>query len=59
MQHPDETLVSICMKHLKHLKHMLTTYMYMQHLDLLLQYIDKTLATFSLGAYKIIFRAHL
>jgi hypothetical protein len=34
------------MKHLKHLKYMLATCMYMQYLDLLLQHPNKTLATY-------------
>ena len=46
MQNLDETLANIRMKHLKHLKYMLATCMYMQHPDLLLQHLDKTLATF-------------
>jgi uncharacterized protein YejL (UPF0352 family) len=45
MKYSDETLANILMKHLKTLeKHVLATCMYMQHLALLLQHPDKTLA---------------
>jgi hypothetical protein len=46
MQHPDETLVNILRKYLKHMKHMFATCMYTQHPDLLLQHPDKALATY-------------
>jgi hypothetical protein len=46
MQYSDETLSNIRMKHLKYLKHMLATFMYIQHPEILLQHPDKTLATY-------------
>ena len=41
MQHLDENTCNKRMKHLKYLKHILGTCMYMQHLDLLLQHPDE------------------
>jgi hypothetical protein len=41
-----KTTANICNIQMKHLKHMLATCMYMQYPDLLLQHLDKTLATF-------------
>jgi hypothetical protein len=45
MQHPDETLANVHMKHLE-TWYMLATCIDMQHLNLLLQQPDKTLAIF-------------
>jgi hypothetical protein len=47
MQHPDDILANICMKHLKILEtYACNIHMYMQHPDLLLQHPDKTFTIF-------------
>jgi hypothetical protein len=53
IQHPIKQLQTNIWNTWKHLKHMLTTCIYIQHLDLLLQHLDKTLCDIRLEQWNI------